>query len=141
MIPPIELVGVSKRYGDHVAVRDVSFVLGAGATVALVGHNGAGKSTLIKLMLGVTSPSGGKVRVLGFDPVSGGAAFRRRLGFLPENAAFHPASTGREAMDFFARLKGEPIAANTALLERVGLTAAADRRIGGYSKGMRQRLG
>jgi Cu-processing system ATP-binding protein len=141
MIPPIELVGVSKRYGEHVAVRDVSFVLDAGATVALVGHNGAGKSTLIKLMLGVTSPSGGKVRVLGFDPVSGGAAFRRRLGFLPENAAFHPASTGREAMDFFARLKGEQIAANTALLERVGLAAAADRRIGGYSKGMRQRLG
>jgi Cu-processing system ATP-binding protein len=141
MIPPIELVGAGKSYGEHVAVRDVSFVLNAGATVALVGHNGAGKSTLIKLMLGVTSPSAGMVRVLGRDPVSGGPALRRRLGFLPENAAFHPASTGREAMDFFARLKGEPIAANMTLLERVGLAASADRRIGGYSKGMRQRLG
>jgi len=141
MTPSIEFVGVSKRYGEHVAVRDVSFALNAGKTVALVGHNGAGKSTLIKLMLGVTSPSFGTVRVLGLNPVSGGSALRRRLGFLPENAAFHPASTGREAMDFFARLKGEPISANMALLERVGLAAAADRRIGAYSKGMRQRLG
>jgi Cu-processing system ATP-binding protein len=141
MTPSIEFVGVSKRYGEHVAVRDVSFALNAGKTVALVGHNGAGKSTLIKLMLGVTSPSFGTVRVLGLNPVSGGSALRRRLGFLPENAAFHPASTGREAMDFFARLKGEPISANMALLERVGLAAAAHRRIGAYSKGMRQRLG
>ncbi len=141
MTPPIELNGVSKSYGKRVVVRDVSFALKAGTTVALVGHNGAGKSTLIKLMLGLTSPSTGTVRVLGRDPVSGGSAFRRRLGFLPENAAFHPASTGREAMDFFARLKGEPTAANMALLERVGLSIAADRRISEYSKGMRQRLG
>jgi Cu-processing system ATP-binding protein len=141
MNPPIELVGVSKNYGEHVAVRDVSFELNAGATVALVGHNGAGKSTLIKLMLGVTTPSSGSVRVLGLDPVSGGPALRRRFGFLPENTAFHPSITGREAMAFFARLKGEPIAANAALLDRVGLSAAADRRIGAYSKGMRQRLG
>ncbi len=141
MTSPIELVGVTKCYGEHVAVRDVSFALEAGKTVALVGHNGAGKSTLIKLMLGVTRSSAGAVRVLGIDPVSSGPTLRRRLGFLPENVAFHPASTGREALDFFARLKGEPISANMALLERVGLAAAADRRIGAYSKGMRQRLG
>ena len=141
MTPPVELIGVGKRYGEHVAVRDVSFKLDVGKTVALVGHNGAGKSTLIRLMLGVTRPSSGTMRVLGLDPASGGAAFRKRLGFLPENAMFHPASTGREALDFFARLKGESTRRNTALLDQVGLAEAADRRIGAYSKGMRQRLG
>jgi Cu-processing system ATP-binding protein len=139
--PPVELVGVTKRYREHVAVSDVSFSLDVGKTVALVGHNGAGKSTLIRLMLGVTRPSSGTMRVLGLDPASGGAAFRKRLGFLPENVIFHPASTGREALDFFARLKGEPASRNMALLDRVGLAEAADRRIGAYSKGMRQRLG
>jgi Cu-processing system ATP-binding protein len=141
MTSPITLTGVSKSYGEHVAIRNVVFALDAGTTVALVGHNGAGKSTLIKLMLGVTSPSAGSIRVLGRDPVSGGPALRRQFGFLPENAAFHPALTGREAMAFFARLKGGSVGANAGLLERVGLTEAADRRIGAYSKGMRQRLG
>ena len=141
MTPPVELIGVGKRYGEHVAVSNVSFKLDIGKTVALVGHNGAGKSTLIRLMLGVTRPSSGTMRVLGLDPASGGAAFRKRLGFLPENAMFHPASTGREALDFFARLKGESTRRNTALLDQVGLAEAADRRIGAYSKGMRQRLG
>lgn len=141
MTPVVELVGVTKRYGAHVAVRDVSFKLDAGKTVALVGHNGAGKSTLIRLMLGVTRPSTGTVRVLDLDPSLGGVAFRKRLGFLPENAMFHPASTGREALDFFARLKGAATSRNMALLERVGLAPAADRRIDAYSKGMRQRLG
>jgi len=141
MTPVVELVSVTKRYGAHVAVRDVSFKLDAGKTVALVGHNGAGKSTLIRLMLGVTRPSTGTIRVMGLDPSSGGAAFRKRLGFLPENAMFHPASTGREALDFFAKLKGAATSRNMALLEQVGLATAADRRIGAYSKGMRQRLG
>lgn len=141
MTPVVELVGVTKRYGAHVAVRDVSFKLDAGKTVALVGHNGAGKSTLIRLMLGVTRPSTGTIQVMGLDPFSGGAAFRKRLGFLPESAMFHPASTGREALDFFAKLKGAATSCNMGLLEQVGLSAAADRRIGAYSKGMRQRLG
>lgn len=141
MTPVVELTGVTKHYGAHVAVRDVSFKLDAGKTVALVGHNGAGKSTLIRLMLGVTRPSTGAIRVLGLDPSSGGAGFRQRLGFLPENAMFHPASTGREALNFFSKLKGAATSRNMALLEQVGLTTAADRRIDAYSKGMRQRLG
>lgn len=140
-LPTIELEGVAKRYGAVEAVRDVSFSLPQGGRVALVGHNGAGKTTLMKLMLGLIRPSAGRLRVLGEDPAEGAAETRRRLGWLPENASFNAALTGREVLRFLARLKGEPAAAADALLERVGLGAAARRRIGTYSKGMRQRLG
>jgi Cu-processing system ATP-binding protein len=140
-LPTIELEGVAKRYGATEAVRDVSFVLPQGSRVALVGHNGAGKTTLMKLMLGLIRPSAGRLRILGEDPAEGAAEARRRLGWLPENAQFNPALTGREVLRFLARLKGEPAAAADTLLERVGLGAASRRRIGTYSKGMRQRLG
>ncbi|RAI57129.1 ABC transporter ATP-binding protein [Roseicella frigidaeris] len=137
----IELEGVAKRYGAVEAVRDVSFGLPQGARVALVGHNGAGKTTLMKLMLGLIRPSAGSLRVLGEDPAAGVAGVRQRLGWLPENVSFNPALTGREVLRFFARLKGERAAAADELLARVGLAEAARRRVGGYSKGMRQRLG
>ncbi|KAA2211453.1 ABC transporter ATP-binding protein [Pseudoroseomonas oryzae] len=140
-LPLIGLEGVAKRYGAVEAVRDVSFSLPAGARVALVGHNGAGKTTLMKLMLGLIRPSAGRLHVLGQDPAEGAAETRRRLGWLPENVTFNPALTGRELLCFFARLKGEPVSGADALLERVGLGAASRRRVGGYSKGMRQRLG
>ncbi len=137
-----EWTGVTKRYGRVTAVRDVSLALRPGEATALVGHNGAGKTTLIKLMLGLVRPSDGEVRVLGVDPAGArGAEARRDLGFLPENVAFHGALTGRESMAFYARLKGRPARANAELLERVGIAHAADRRVGTYSKGMRQRLG
>ncbi|TCZ55994.1 ABC transporter ATP-binding protein [Roseicella aquatilis] len=140
-LPVLDLEGVSRRYGAVEAVRDVSFALPQGARVALVGHNGAGKTTLMKLMLGLIRPSAGRLRVLGEDPAAGAAAARRRLGWLPENVTFNPALTGREVLRFFARLKDEPASTADALLERVGLADAARRRVGGYSKGMRQRLG
>jgi Cu-processing system ATP-binding protein len=140
-LPVIELEGVAKRYGSVEAVRDVSFALPQGSRVALVGHNGAGKTTLMKLMLGLVRPSAGSLRVLGEDPAAGAAGVRQRLGWLPENVTFNPALTGREILRFFARLKGEPAASADALLERVGLAEAGRRRVGGYSKGMRQRLG
>jgi Cu-processing system ATP-binding protein len=136
----VALQGVTKCYGTVEAVRDVSFSLTPGA-VALVGHNGAGKTTLIKLLLGLIRPTGGTVTVLGENPAAGQFAARRRLGYLPENVSFNAALTGREILAFYARLKGEPVARNLQLLDRVGLEAAASRRVGTYSKGMRQRLG
>jgi Cu-processing system ATP-binding protein len=139
--PAIALDGVAKRYGAVEAVRDVSFALPQGGRVALVGHNGAGKTTLMKLMLGLARPSAGRLLVLGRDPAEGAAETRRRIGWLPENVTFSPALTGRELLRFFARLKGEPVTAADAMLERVGLRDAARRRVGTYSKGMRQRLG
>jgi Cu-processing system ATP-binding protein len=137
----IEVERVTKRFGAVEAVRGVSFDLPEGRTVALVGHNGAGKTTLLKMMLGLIRPSQGCIRVLGEDPASGAFAARRRLGFLPENVSFNAALTCRETLSFYARLKREPATSVPKLLDRVGLSAAADRRVGTYSKGMRQRLG
>jgi Cu-processing system ATP-binding protein len=132
---------ISKRYGRIAAVTDVSFGLGEGEMVALIGHNGAGKTTLMKLMLGLIRPTGGSIVVLGDNPVAGQFAGRRHLGYLPENVSFDAGLTGRETQTFYARLKREPVAKAVELLDAVGLGAAAGRRIGTYSKGMRQRLG
>jgi len=133
---------VGKRYGSVVAVDDVSLELRAGEATALVGHNGAGKTTLIKMLLGLVRPDTGSVRIMGHDPAgASGSRARDALGFLPENVAFHAAMTGRELMAFYARLKRASASRNAELLERVGIAHAADRRVGTYSKGMRQRLG
>lgn len=138
----VVMSSVTRRYGPQVAVDGVDLTLLAGECVGLVGHNGAGKSTLIKMMLGLVRPTAGSVRVLGEDPGGGAAALARRaVGYLPENVALHPSLSGAETLAFYARLKGQPLAANAKLLERVGIDGAAHRRVGTYSKGMRQRLG
>ncbi len=136
----VMLESVSKRYGSRRAVTQVDLTLRAGERIALVGHNGAGKSTLIKLMLGLVRASGGRLEVLGQDPVSGAGRARAQIGYLPENVVFPPALTGAELLAFYARLKRCDVADNDDLLDRVGLTEASDLRIGAYSKGMRQRL-
>ena len=134
--------GVTRRYGNVVAVHDVTLELHAGEATALVGHNGAGKTTLIKLLLGLVRPDEGAVRVSGVDPAGAqGAEARRTLGFLPENVAFHGAMTGNELMSFYAGLKRHSPRRNPELLSLVGIADAADRRVSTYSKGMRQRLG
>jgi Cu-processing system ATP-binding protein len=136
------LSAVTRRFGKQAAVSGVDLTLRAGERVGLVGHNGAGKSTMIKMMLGLLRPSEGSVRVLGDDPAaSGSAGDRGRLGYLPENVALYPSLTGAETLDFYARLKGLPVKRNAALIEKVGIAGAAHRRVGTYSKGMRQRLG
>jgi Cu-processing system ATP-binding protein len=133
---------VSRRYGAQLAVDDVTVAFESGQCTAIVGHNGAGKSTLIKMLLGLVRPTAGRLSILGEDPTAGGARrWRSQVGFLPENVSFPPSLSGRETLDFYARLKGLPTAANGPLLDRVGLAEAADRRVSAYSKGMRQRLG
>ena len=136
------LSGVTKRYGRLVAVEGIDLDLRPGETLALVGHNGAGKTTLVKLILGLIGPTAGQVRVFAGDPAGSKAAeLREGLGFLPENVAFHAAMSGRELLAFYARLKRASGVEADALLARVGLAEAADRRVSTYSKGMRQRLG
>lgn len=137
----VALNNVSKQFGTQFAVKNVSLELQAGECVGLAGHNGAGKSTIIKLMLGLITPTEGSVSLLG-ESVSGksGVHIRSQIGYLPETVALHPSLTGRETLDFYAKLKKQPLDKNNALLERVGISQAAGRRVGTYSKGMRQRL-
>jgi len=137
---PIECHALAKRYGDLAALDGISAVVPRGQVIGLLGHNGAGKSTLIKLILGLIAPSGGRLEVLGQSPWRA-HALRRRIGYLPESATFYGNLTGRELLDYLARLKQAPRSQIATLLDRVGLAHAADRRIGTYSKGMRQRLG
>ncbi len=138
----ISLDHLSKNYGNATVVNDVSFTLVPGESVALLGHNGAGKTTLMKLMLGLIRPSGGTARVLGAAPGSrAGRDARRQIGFLPESVVFHDSMTGLELLRYYARLKRAPRRQCEELLEQVGLTEAAKKRIKTYSKGMRQRLG
>ncbi len=137
--PAIRLEGVAKRYGRAVAVEAVTLDLRQGEVMALLGPNGAGKTTLMKMILGLTRPSAGRIEVLG--GAAGAAAARRATGYLPESVAFNPALTGGETLRFYARLKRRAKGEVEALLERVGLADAAGRRVATYSKGMRQRLG
>jgi Cu-processing system ATP-binding protein len=125
----VVLTDVVKHYGPTRAVAGVTLAVAEGERLALLGHNGAGKTTLIKLMLGLIAPNSGSVSV----PTA--------IGFLPEAVRFHDSLTGAETIDFYARLKGRNRAEGTALLQRIGLGAAAGRRVATYSKGMRQRLG
>ncbi|SFU20193.1 ABC transporter ATP-binding protein [Sedimentitalea nanhaiensis] len=117
----------------------VSLNAATGQRIALLGHNGAGKSTLMKAVLGLTPLSAGRISVAGSAP--GSAAARAATAYLPEAVAFHKSLTGREQLTLFARLADCPVAQVAGYLDRVGLSEAADRRIGTYSKGMRQRLG
>ena len=139
--PAIQAKSLVKQYAAHRAVDGIDFSIGAGRTVALIGHNGAGKTTLMKLILGLVRPSAGELIVLGQQPASAGLDHRRQIGFLPENVAFHDELTGTQTLNFYARLKGIPLGQCRGLLDRVGLAFAAGRRVKTYSKGMRQRLG
>lgn len=138
----ISLESVYKRYGNETVVSDVNFNIQSGECVVLVGHNGAGKTTLMKMMLGLTRPTSGTVNVLGTNPaMSSAVAQHKTLGYLPESVAFYEAMTGREVLTFYARLKSASVNDCDNLLDIVGLAQAAKRRVGTYSKGMRQRLG
>ena len=138
----VRIDGVVKAYGRHEVLKGISLEVHAGECVALLGPNGAGKTTLFKLILGLVRPGGGQVSIDGMDPAARAfRAYRSEIGFLPENVSFHQAMTGREVLAFYARLKGASASECPVLLERVGLADVAKRRVGTYSKGMRQRLG
>ena len=138
-VPALQLDRVSRWYGNVVAVNDISFALGPGVT-GLLGPNGAGKTTLLHLMAGLLAPSAGRVLV------HGGSAWRRpaiyrQVGLVPERETVHPYLTGRQFARLNAQLQGIADADGAAdrAIATVDLVAAADRPIGTYSKGMRQR--
>jgi Cu-processing system ATP-binding protein len=139
MTSTLTISDLTKRFGDVAALAGVSLSVAPGERVALLGHNGAGKSTLMKIILGLIPMSSGQVTIC--DAAPGSATARATVAYLPENAAFHPALTGLEQTRHYLRLRGEDPGLAMGLLEKVGLGPAARRRIGTYSKGMRQRVG
>ncbi|GEC94591.1 copper ABC transporter ATP-binding protein [Zoogloea ramigera] len=138
----VEARGVTKDFGTVQAVRGVDLSIAPGELFGLIGHNGAGKSTLFKMMLGLIPITSGEIRLDG-EPVNGPRfrETRRKIGYLPENVVLYDNLTGLETLYFFADLKAVPRRECAGLLDKVGLSHAAGRRVREYSKGMRQRLG
>lgn len=140
--PLVSLHEAGKAYGELNALSAMTMSLNEGEVLGLFGHNGAGKTTMMKLILGVISPSKGKVEVMGMAPDSKEAWHcRSKVGYLPENVSFYEQLTGLEVLTYFAKLKGFSKKQAIDLLEQVGITYAMKRQVKTYSKGMRQRLG
>jgi ABC-2 type transport system ATP-binding protein len=135
----IELDGVTKRFGDVTAVDDLNLTVPEGEVFGFLGPNGAGKSTTINVLLDFVRPTEGTVRVLEMDPQAQSVAVRKRTGVLPEGFSTYDRLTGREHLEFAIESK-DADADPDAILERVGLEGDGDRKAGGYSKGMAQRL-
>ncbi|WNS43006.1 ABC transporter ATP-binding protein [Paenibacillus sp. MMS20-IR301] len=141
-MPLLEVDNLRKSFGGQLSVDGISFGIEAGRCVALLGPNGAGKTTTLRMLAGLLLQSGGSITFSGYPP---GTDYRRELGYLPQSPAFYSWMSGLEYTVFAAKLSGmnarEAALEAGEVLERVGLSAAARRRIGGYSGGMKQRLG
>src|SRR5215218_5214486 len=137
--PAVELAGVGRAYGDRVALRDVSFTLAAGATVAVFGANGAGKTTLLRILAGLLRPHAGAARVLGAALPGEAYRVRGRIGLLGHEPMLYRDLTVRENLRFHARLHGVEQARADALVAQVGLAARADDPVRTLSRGMVQR--
>jgi ABC-2 type transport system ATP-binding protein len=136
----IEIAGLSKRFGSVNAVTDLSFTVSSGRVAGFLGPNGAGKSTTLRMLLGLINPSRGTATFAGRRYVEL-ARPSTHVGAVLEQASFHPGRTGRNHLRVLAAAGDHPGERVDDVLEQVGLTAAADRRVKGYSMGMRQRLG
>ncbi len=138
----IELDHVSRWYGQVIGLNDVSCEIGPGLT-ALLGMNGAGKSTLLRIVTGQIKPTTGAIRVYGIEPFANPEVYKK-LGYCPEIDNFYEHYSGRQFVQFLARLAGFSLAdakrRTEAVLQEVGMADRADRKIAGYSKGMRQRI-
>lgn len=141
----IETRGLSKRYGRLKAVDNLNLRVRPGEVFGLLGPNGAGKTTTILMLLGLTEPSAGTARVFGLSPSDQPLEIKRRVAYLPENVGFYGDLSARRNLVFVAELNGlagpEAAGAVEESLAAVNLAGAADRRVGTFSRGMRQRLG
>ncbi|MGH9133718.1 MAG: ABC transporter ATP-binding protein [Ilumatobacteraceae bacterium] len=136
----IEVRSLTKFFGPECAVDELSFTAPAGAVTGFLGPNGAGKTTTLRCLLGLAKPSSGTALIDG-RPYRDLAAPRRHVGAVLESTGFHPSRSGRDHLRVVARAAGVDEARIESLLELVGLSGAGRRRVGGYSLGMRQRLG
>jgi ABC-2 type transport system ATP-binding protein len=141
----IETEGLTKKYGSQIAVNNLNLQIREGEVFGFLGPNGAGKTTTILMFLGLTEPSSGKVRVIGFDPTRDPFRVKEKVGYLPESVGFYDDMDARQNLRFIARLNRIPDKVSAKkideLLEEVGLFGEARKKVGTYSKGMRQRLG
>jgi heme exporter protein A len=140
--PPLEARGVSKTFGLTPVLRTVSLKVGRGECATLVGPNGSGKSTLVRILAGLSSSSGGEALLFGRPAAKLQPNDRRRVGLLTHQSFLYPRLTARENLEFYATLYGLDRCASrvNALLERIGLTSAANERVATFSRGMEQRL-
>ena len=143
--PIIETEGLTKVYGSQTAVNQLTFQIREGEVFGFLGPNGAGKTTTLLMFMGLTEPTSGKVRVCGFDPARDPLGVKERVGYLPENVGFYEDMDARQNLRFVARLNRIPddvsLERIEGLLNVVGLLEEAEKKVGIYSKGMRQRLG
>ena len=140
----IEVDHLTHRYGQRLAVDDLTFSANPGEVLGLLGPNGAGKTTTVRLLNGLFHPESGQMRLLGLDPVTQGDQVRRQTGVLTETPALYERLSARQNLDFFATLAGmlatERLARVNELLAFFDLTGRADEKVGTFSKGMKQRL-
>ena len=136
---------LTKRYGSETAVNHLNLTVGEGEVFGFLGPNGAGKTTSILMFLGLTEPSSGKVNVVGFDPTRDPFHVKEKVGYLPENVGFYDDMDARQNLRFIARLNRIPDKVSNPRIDEtlnlVGLLDEAKKKVGVYSKGMRQRLG
>ena len=140
----IEAQGMAKRFGALTAVDHVDFKVEAGEVVALLGPNGAGKTTTVRMLGAILAPTAGNARVAGYDVIEQARQVRRHVGMLTESPGLYSRMTGREYLDFFGDLRGLEAAERHQRIERLAdrfrVLEALDRRLGGYSKGMAQKI-
>jgi ABC-2 type transport system ATP-binding protein len=143
--PIIETHHLCKQYGGQVAVDDLSFSIQEGEIFGFLGPNGSGKTTTLLMLLGLTEPSGGWAKVAECDPTREAIKVKRIVGYIPENIGFYDDMNAKENLQFIARLNHIPDSVSSEkigeALERVGLHEEAEKKVGAYSRGMRQRLG
>jgi ABC-2 type transport system ATP-binding protein len=141
----IQAEELTKKYGTQVAVNHLTLQIQEGEVFGFLGPNGAGKTTTLLMFLGLTEPTSGKVRIIGFDPTREPLRVKEKVGYLPENVGFYDDMDARQNLRFIARLNRIPDKVSAkkidGLLEEVGLFEEAKKKVGTYSKGMRQRLG
>src|SRR5512146_1582445 len=141
----IEAAGLTKRYGETVAVDHIDFAVAAGEIVGILGPNGSGKTTTILMLLGLTEPTSGEAQVAGYDPLRDPLDVKRRVGYLPDQVGFYDGLSARDNLAYTGRLAGlsrrDIDERFTAALTRVGLAEVGLARVATFSQGMRQRLG